>query len=92
MVAIRLTGIREFERGPSGDGNGQAGGTGESREQAIFGGQSMEIPIVDRGSLTGRLVGPAIVVEPSTTTVVPPGWELRVASQGHLIMERGGRA
>ncbi len=91
MVAIRLTGIREFERGPTGEGNGQSGGAGESREQVIFDGRSVEVPIVDRADLSGRLVGPAIVMESSTTTVVPPGWELRVGSQGHLIMERGGR-
>ena len=89
MVAIRLTGIREFERGPSGDGDEQTGGAGRTSEQVIFNGRSMDVPIVDRGDLSGRLVGPAIVMEPSTTTVVPPGWELRVGSQGHLIMERG---
>jgi N-methylhydantoinase A len=90
MVAIRLTGIREFERGPSGDGNGQTGGAGRTSEQVIFNGRSVEVPIVDRGDLSGRVVGPAIVMESSTTTVVPPGWELRAGSQGHLIMERGG--
>ncbi|MYF82786.1 MAG: hydantoinase/oxoprolinase family protein [Acidimicrobiia bacterium] len=89
MVAIRLTGIREFERGPSGDGDEQTGGVDRTSEQVIFNGRSMDVPIVDRGDLSGRLVGPAIVMEPSTTTVVPPGWELRVGSQGHLIMERG---
>ena len=89
MVAIRLTGIREFERGPSGDGDEQTGGAGRTSEQVIFNGRSMDVPIVDRADLSGRLVGPAIVMEPSTTTVVPPGWELRVGSQGHLIMERG---
>ncbi|MDE0139069.1 MAG: hydantoinase/oxoprolinase family protein [bacterium] len=90
MVAIRLTGIREFERGPSGNGNGQAAGVDGTSEQVIFSGRSTDVPIVDRGNLSGQLVGPAIVMEPSTTTVVPPGWELRVGSQGHLIMERGG--
>ena len=89
MVAIRLTGIREFERGPSGNGNGQVGGADGTSEQAIFDGRSLDVPIVDRGNLSGRVVGPAIVIEPSTTTVVPPGWELSVGSQGHLIMERG---
>ncbi|MXY76660.1 MAG: hypothetical protein F4Y40_06175 [Acidimicrobiia bacterium] len=84
-----MTGIREFERGPSGDGDEQTGGVDRTSEQVIFNGRSMDVPIVDRGDLSGRLVGPAIVMEPSTTTVVPPGWELRVGSQGHLIMERG---
>ena len=90
MVAIRLTGILEFERGPGGS---RAGGNGESvevREEVVFDGRAVEVPVVTRNQLAGRLVGPAIVMEPSTTTVVPPGWELRVGAQDHLIMERTG--
>ena len=90
MVAIRLTGIVEFDRGPGGS---RAGGNGESvevREEVVFDGQAVEVPVVSRNQLAGRLVGPAIVMESSTTTVVPPGWELRVGAQGHLVMERTG--
>ena len=90
MVAIRLTGILEFRRDFSGEGTVSGGGDGEATEPVIFDGRSIEVPIVDRNSLAGRrLVGPAIVVEPSTTTVVPPGWELYEGAQGHLIMEQG---
>ena len=90
MVAIRLTGIVEFDRGPGGS---RAGGNGESvevREEVVFDGQAVEVPVVSRNQLAGRLVGPAIVMESSTTTVVPPGWELRVGPQDHLVMERTG--
>ena len=90
MVAIRLTGILEFERGPGGS---RAGGNGEAvevREEVIFDGRAIEVPVVTRNQLAGRLVGPAIVMEPSTTTVVPPGWELWVGPQDHLVMERTG--
>ena len=90
MVAVRLTGIVEFERGPD---SGRRSGNGEAvevHEEVVFGGEIMEIPVVTRNQLAGRLVGPAIVMEPSTTTVVPPGWELRVGSQDHLVMERSG--
>ena len=90
MVAIRLTGILEFERGPGGS---RAGGNGEAvevREEVIFDGRAIEVPVVTRNQLAGRLVGPAIVMEPSATTVVPPGWELWVGPQDHLVMERTG--
>ena len=90
MVAIRLTGILEFERGPGGS---RAGGNGEAvevREEVIFDGRAIEVPVVTRNQLAGRLVGPAIVMEPSTTTLVPPGWELWVGPQDHLVMERTG--
>jgi len=91
MVAIRLTGILEFRRDFSGEDSGSTGGEDETTEPVIFDGRPVEVPIVDRNSLAGRLVGPAVVVEPSTTTVVPPGWELYEGNQGHLIMERGGQ-
>ena len=32
--------------------------------------------------------GPALVVEPQTTTLVPRGWHCSVAAAGHLILER----
>jgi N-methylhydantoinase A/oxoprolinase/acetone carboxylase beta subunit len=40
-----------------------------------------------------RLPGPAIVEQPDTTTVVPPGWEAEVEASGNLrIRRRLGRA
>jgi N-methylhydantoinase A len=35
-----------------------------------------------------RFAGPALVVEPQTTTLVPRGWRCRVAAARHLILER----
>ena len=35
-----------------------------------------------------HLAGPALVVEPQTTTLVPRGWHCSVAAMGHLILER----
>ena len=92
MVAIRLTGILEFAGGPGGARVGGNGGAAEVYEEVVFGGQAMEIPIVTRDRLAGRLVGPAIVMESSTTTVVPPGWEFYVGPEDHLVMERTGRS
>ena len=38
-----------------------------------------------------RLRGPAIVCEPASTTVIDPGWEGEVFSQGELLLtDRGG--
>jgi 5-oxoprolinase (ATP-hydrolysing) len=34
------------------------------------------------------LTGPAIVLEAECTTLVPPGWQLRVSAPGHLILTR----
>ena len=35
-----------------------------------------------------QLAGPALVVEPQTTTLVPRGWRCSVAAMGHLVLER----
>ena len=35
-----------------------------------------------------RLAGPALVVEPQTTTLVPRGWSCSVSAMGHLILDR----
>jgi N-methylhydantoinase A len=36
--------------------------------------------------------GPALVCEYSATTIVPPGWQLRVDAVGGLVLERGRHA
>jgi len=35
-----------------------------------------------------HLAGPALVVEPQTTTLVPRGWRCSAAAAGHLVLER----
>ena len=34
-----------------------------------------------------QLAGPALIVEPQTTTLVPGGWRCRVTPAGHLLLE-----
>ncbi len=33
-------------------------------------------------------IGPALLVEPSATTFLKPGWKMTVAPQGHLLLEK----
>ncbi|MEW6687601.1 MAG: hydantoinase/oxoprolinase family protein [Pseudomonadota bacterium] len=35
-----------------------------------------------------RLEGPALVIEPQTTTLVPRGWRCRATAAGHLFLEK----
>lgn len=44
-------------------------------------------PVVDRADLRTPLVGPALVEEYDTTTVVPPGWTARLDEQNTIVME-----
>jgi N-methylhydantoinase A len=52
--------------------------------------QGVGYAVVDRGALgdDARLTGPAIVEQEDSTVVVPPGWALRAASAGTLLLER----
>ena len=45
---------------------------------------------VSRDELAQELSGPAIVDEQTATTVVPPGWTLRVGALGTLLLTNGG--
>ncbi|MGH8244214.1 MAG: hydantoinase B/oxoprolinase family protein, partial [Steroidobacteraceae bacterium] len=53
-----------------------------------------EVPLVDRAALApGRMVaGPALVVEPNSTTVVEPGWSAECLADGTLRLARRERA
>ena len=56
----------------------------------VFSGCEHDTMVCDRSALsnTSRVEGPAIIEEPSTSTVVPPGWVARPAEHGCLILER----
>jgi len=57
---------------------------------ATFGGRTHPTPVYDRlACLPGhRIMGPAIIMETTGTTVVEPGWEARVTEHDHLVLER----
>ena len=59
--------------------------------RAVFG-EAAQTPLYRRDQLSAGavLAGPAIVVDPSSTTVVEPGWRLTVDAIGNLILEHSG--
>jgi N-methylhydantoinase A len=54
-------------------------------------GSCVSTPIYDRDTLAvgQRVRGPAIVEEPTSTTVVPVGWTLWTEHAGHLVLQGG---
>ncbi len=63
------------------------------QERTVFdpvSGKRGSLPMFLRRDLAAgaTLAGPALVVEPQTTTLVPRGWRCGVAAAGHLILER----
>jgi N-methylhydantoinase A len=53
-------------------------------------GKTAALPVYWRAELPAgmRLEGPALVMEPQTTTLLPEGWNLQVTSAGHLLLAR----
>jgi N-methylhydantoinase A len=55
-------------------------------------GGSIDTAVFNRSALRrGRtLAGPAVVHQPDSTTVIPPGYACRVDAQGNLVLDRSG--
>jgi N-methylhydantoinase A/oxoprolinase/acetone carboxylase beta subunit len=85
--------VRAFGReGQGGLGRWRGGGDGRpvATEPALFAGRALLTPRYERARLPAgwRAEGPAIVFDPSATTLVPPGWRARLDELGVLHMER----
>lgn len=63
-----------------------------ARRTVLFDQREREVAVHKRQTLAGGMVlqGPVIVEEVESTTVVPPGWVLRVDDRGNLILGREG--
>jgi N-methylhydantoinase A len=57
----------------------------------VFAGRVAETPVLLRAALPvdAGVVGPAIIEEPGSSTVVPERWTARLEPMGSLILERG---
>ncbi|HEV2182217.1 MAG TPA: hydantoinase/oxoprolinase family protein, partial [Candidatus Acidoferrales bacterium] len=87
--AIGLTPKPALPKLPPGGANASAAVM--QQRNVFFGGRATKTTIYDRAKLRAgnRFRGPAIVAEYSATTVVLPGWNVRVDAYGNLLMERG---
>jgi len=62
-----------------------------ARRPVWFDGRRVPTPVYRRDDVPAgwRARGPVVVCEYSATTVVPPGWRVRVERTGALVLERG---
>jgi N-methylhydantoinase A len=62
----------------------------DGNRKVHFGGKQLDTAIVQREqiALETTLSGPAIIEEPTATTLLPPGWTARVIRGGHLALTR----
>ena len=65
----------------------------EKEQTVVFNGASVGTKCYRRDLLTKNQVlnGPALILQMDTTTVIPPGWTLRVDSLGNLIATTQGK-
>ncbi|MCY3633124.1 MAG: hydantoinase B/oxoprolinase family protein [bacterium] len=61
-----------------------------AQHSASFEGQAVDTPFYNRDGLDPGTIleGPAVIVDPHSTTVVEPGWAAAVASSGELVLNR----
>jgi N-methylhydantoinase A/oxoprolinase/acetone carboxylase beta subunit len=62
------------------------------RQKVYWQNQGLELPVFRRETLPAHFFhhGPALVMEFSATTFLPPGWELRVLPSGEMQLTRQG--
>ncbi|MDZ7690567.1 MAG: hydantoinase B/oxoprolinase family protein [Balneolaceae bacterium] len=70
--------------------NGQKIESPKYSKEVVFDGEEIETVVCTRQQLSSekRLIGPAIILDPYSTIVVEPGWELQVLQEGSLVLHR----
>jgi N-methylhydantoinase A len=89
LVATRCIGLGDLGRiAPRPLGTGELAEEDAVRQPVVFDGVMVETLVVRREDLPAgaRIPGPAVVVETTATTVVPPGMELRVDDYGSMVI------
>ncbi|MEK9676810.1 MAG: hydantoinase B/oxoprolinase family protein [Rhodospirillaceae bacterium] len=61
-----------------------------SKAEAYLDGAPAETPVFDRAALQpgNEITGPAIIIDPTGTTVLEPGWQAELNTYGHLVLTR----
>lgn len=86
FVMLRSTGFGSFPRAAAGAAEPREEPSGDVRD-VIFDGVVHRTPVLRRAGLSGSFAGPAIVVEETATTVIPPGCLAAVDDNGFLIVK-----
>ena len=62
----------------------------KARVPMYVSGAWQETPVHERSDLFAddRIDGPAIIMEPTSTTVIEPGWRATLSRRNHLVLER----
>ncbi|RJL24715.1 hydantoinase/oxoprolinase family protein [Bailinhaonella thermotolerans] len=94
FVTLRTTGLGEFPRAAAGGADAVRHEPAPAvRKTVVFDGREHETPVLRRESMApGTMTaGPAVIVEDTATTVVPPGCTARIDEHGLLVIKVGGQ-
>lgn len=88
FVALRVAGIAELGRpvSPNGRSNGRSDADGWA--DVRIGGRQTKTALYQRDHVPATFEGPAIVMEETATTLVPPGWKAKGVEGGQILLER----
>ena len=89
---VTVSGAKPEICDPLPESKADVGRLSASRRKVLFNRREWDVAVHKRQTLAGGTVlqGPVIVEEVESTTVVPPGWVLRVDDLGNLILGREG--
>jgi N-methylhydantoinase A len=93
IVSYRLAAWGVTEKpvlSPPGPGNRSGDEASPPTRTVVFGGKEHDAVVLERTGLAidETITGPAIIVETSTASVVPPGWSARLGAHDCLVLER----
>lgn len=90
LANLRVTAVGRLPRPARADMAVGDAAAPRSRE-VYFDGAPRETAILDRAGLAADdvVAGPAVIEEATATTLVPPGWMVRLMDGGHLLMTFG---
>ena len=91
LVSFRAQVFRSREKpGLGADEEPVQGADREFEESVYWKGEDKKVRFLDRWMLSRDrdIIGPAVIVETTSTTLLPPGWSLRVDSRENLRLRR----
>jgi N-methylhydantoinase A len=88
FVAVRLAAVAELERPADAPPAEPEAASLLGRSRVRLAGADHDAAVHRRAGLAGEVAGPAIILEDTGTTLVPPGWAARVVPGAHLMLER----
>lgn len=92
FVALRVAASAAFEPTVVPTADAPPSGEPIGTCSAHFDGRAVRTAVWRRSDIGEPLEGPALVLEQTATTLVPPGWEVRRTAQAHLLLTPlGGR-